>query len=159
MQNRACPECREEIGGFQPYNNSSVSALDDFISRLLINQTSVELIQDNPINTNVPSRIRGASTATRTKTRRFCIVEHDTATARQSFSGTSSSSTSSLHPLDNRMFLLEDGLRWESEPMDSSSDHSNGSARMRLPCDKPRLPKRRQSPILDEAEIDQILGC
>jgi len=48
--------------------------------------------------------------------------------------------------IDSTPLLGNEGLRWESEPMDSSScnDDTSGSS-VRLTCDMPRRPQRRNS--------------
>lgn len=125
-----------------------VSPLKAFFTQLLnqasMHDTTLALVQDNPSTTSPIHRWRKSGN---NRKRRHCICigsksGSDYLPARESF---------------QKMPLLEPGERWESEPMDSSSDHSNSSGRMRLQCcEKPRLPSRRKSPIFDETQLEQV---
>ena len=141
------PPLRQGAGSFSP--------LHAYFSTLMSSQQSLAeatLVQDNPATSSRSKR----SNVANTRRKRFL---------RQSTQDISLFSPGALPTLDDTSLSMESD-RWESETSLDSSDHSfrcgasSAGDRMRLSLDKPRLPKRRSSPIimLDEAELRQMVG-
>lgn len=147
----SCHQCEQQAQGAD-----SFSPLHAYFSTLMSSQQPLmeaTLVQDNPATFSRSTQGKTFNIAN-TRQERFL---------RDSTQNSSLSSSDALSTPDDTALLMETD-RWESETSLDSSEHSNGcdasstGDRMRLSLDKPRLPKRRSSPIimLDEPHLRQI---
>lgn len=139
----------------QDQQDESLSPLHVYFSRLMDSRQSLvgaTLIQDNPAAYKRSSQAKRPNSA-KARPAIFC---------QQTLSSSSFSSSDVFSALDDTLLLMETD-RWESESTMDSSDHSSGcdvsaSGRNKpLSEEKPKLPKRRASPIVIMDEPQRLL--
>ncbi|CAB9526187.1 hypothetical protein SEMRO_1791_G297790.1 [Seminavis robusta] len=141
-QQTSCQSCpQHQVAVHEETVGAASSPLEMYLKSIISPEaTGITLVQDNPLISS--SRRRRRNNKKMKSRRRRCAF----------------SSQALASPYMDTTDLLDDGQRWEAEPLDSSSEHSTdstlGSSRTRMSASssKPKLPKRRHSPIFNDTE-------